>query len=145
MVRRMASGEKVPHETVFLGFTRHNPAFITHVTGRDQRFESRGSGSSPRRSISRRTWRRTSATSTEDGAKATRRRGWTPGQVPVVARAKNRIDFSIMGFARDGEEAHRGRTSRTTRISPAYFQPPRVSFEVRGEVEVVTEGPPPVP
>jgi hypothetical protein len=30
MVRKMASGESVQPDTLFLGFTRHNPTFISH-------------------------------------------------------------------------------------------------------------------
>lgn len=141
MVRRMASGEKVPHETVFLGFTRHNPAFITHGPA-GTNGSIKGVGFVPKKEY---------LEETLEGYLRHIDRGWREGYsqegLDLLVKylwspeAKNRIDFSIMGSLEMAKKHTWTNVQDNKDVTLLFFQPPRVSFEVRGEVEVVTEGP----
>ncbi|MDP2873300.1 MAG: pyridoxamine 5'-phosphate oxidase family protein [Bacillota bacterium] len=141
MVRRMASGEKVPPEQLFLGFTRHCPVFVSNGPA-GLNGAVKGVGFIPRDECLQ---------ETIEAYLAHIDLGWRDGysQAGLELLAKHvwgpecaaRLDFSLLGSL----ELAKRHTWDNLRENPAvtlcYFQPPGVSFEVRGTVEIHGEGP----
>jgi hypothetical protein len=140
MVRRMAAGEKVQPETVFLGFTRHNPTFISHGPA-GLNGSVKGVGFVPKKEYLEETlqaylrhidagWREGYS---EQGLKVLVEQVWSP-------EAEQRIDFSVMGSLELAFRHSWANYQVNRDVTLVFFQPPMVSFEVRGEIDVLKEG-----
>lgn len=141
MVRRMASGEKIQPEIMFLSFTRHNPAFISNGPG-GLNGSIKGVGFVPKKEYLDETlqaymrhidkgWRESYS---EEGLNLLVKYMWSP-------EAKARIDFSIMGSLEMAFKHSWANFQASKDVTLLFFQPAMVSYEVRGEIEIVREGP----
>ena len=141
MVRRMASGEKIRPEAMFLGFTRHNPVFISHGPA-GLNGSVKGVGFVPKKEYLDETieaylhhidkgWREGYS---EEGLNLLVNHVWAP-------EAKSRIDFSIMGSLEMAFKHSWTNFQVNKEVTLLFFEPPMVSYEVRGEIEIVREGP----
>ncbi len=141
MVRRLRGGEEVSPEQAFLNFTRHCPTLITQGPA-GLNGAIKGVGFVPRRefldevidaysSHIQSGWHRDYQ---QEGLSLLYRHIWSES-------AAQRIDFSRVVTL----EMARGHTWLNLQENPGvtlvYFQPPRVSFEVRGQAEIHTQGP----
>ncbi len=139
MVRRMA-GEEVRPETLFLGFTRHNPAFITSGPG-GLNGSIKGVGFVPKKEY------------LEETLQAYLRhidRGWRDGysqeglnvlvQHLWAPECTERIDFSVLGSLEMAFKHSWTNLQDNKAVTLLFYQPPMVSFEVRGEVEIHHDG-----
>jgi hypothetical protein len=140
MVRKMASGESVQPDTLFLGFTRHNPTFISHGP-RGLNGSIKGVGFLPKKEYLEETleaylrhidrgWHEGYS---QEGLKLLVKYIWAP-------EAKNRIDFSIMGSLEMAFKHSWANFEACNDVTLLFFQPPRVSYEVRGKIEIHKEG-----
>jgi len=140
MVHRMQEGQEVAREQVFLNFTRHCPTLITGgPAGLNGAVKGVGFVPKPRH-LSR----------TIDAYRKHIESGWHEGYpdegLQLLTKhiwsdeAAQRLDFSRLVTL---EMAH-GHTwanlQQDPRVTLVYFQPPRISFEVRGRVQIHTEG-----
>lgn len=141
MVRRLAAGEKVQPETMFLSFTRHNPTFISNGPG-GLNGSIKGVGFVPKKEYLQETleayihhidtdWREGYS---EEGLRLLARHVWGP-------EARQRIDFSIMGSLEMAFKHSWANFQANKAVTLLFFEPPMVSFEVHGEIEVLKEGP----
>lgn len=140
MVRSMASGEKVRQDTVFLSFTRHNPVFVSSGPA-GLNGSVKGVGFVPQKEY------------LEETLEVYMRHidaGWRDGYqdegLRLLARclwsqeAKDRIDFSILGSLEMAFKHTWANLQASKAVTLVFFQPPAVSYEVRGEVEICREG-----
>jgi len=141
MVRRMAAGEEVRPETLFLGFTRHNPAFITSGPA-GLNGSIKGVGFVPKKEYLEETleaylrhidggWREGYS---QEGLNVLVKHLWAP-------ECKDRIDFSVLGSLEMAFKHSWANLQTGKDVTLLFYQPPMVSFEVRGEVEVHRDGP----
>lgn len=140
MVRRMASGERVPPDSMFLSFTRHNPTFISNGPG-GLNGSIKGVGFLPKKECLEETleaylnhidrgWREGYS---EEGLNLLVKYMWAPV-------AKSRIDFSIMGSLEMAFKHSWANFQVSKDVTLLFFQPAMVSYEVRGEIEILRDG-----
>lgn len=140
LVRKMARGEKVQPETLFLGFTRHNPTFISHGPG-GLNGSIKGVGLVPKKEYLEETldaylrhidagWRDGYS---EDGLNLLVNHLWSP-------EAKSRIDFSVLGSLEMAFKHSWANFQVNKEVTLLFYQPPTVSYEVRGEIEILRDG-----
>ena len=141
MVRRMASGEKIRPEAMFLSFTRHNPVFISHGPA-GLNGSVKGVGFVPKKEYLDETieaymrhidrgWRDGYS---EEGLSLLVKYVWSP-------EAKSRVDFSFMGSLEMAFKHSWANFQVNKDVTLLFFEPAITSFEVRGEIEIVREGP----
>jgi hypothetical protein len=140
LIRRQADGERVPPHEIFLGFTRHNPAIVTQGPA-GLNASIKGVGYIPRPEFLQETLE---AYLEHIG------RGWREGYsqegLQVLMRllygegCPARIDFARLGSL----ELALDHTWRNLQADPTvtllFYQPPSVSFEVRGRAEIHRDG-----
>ncbi len=140
MVRNMASGEPVRPESLFLGFTRHNPTFISNGPA-GLNGSVKGVGFVPKKEYLEETleaylkhidagWREGYS---EEGLKLLVKHVWSP-------EARERLDFSAMGSLEMAFKHSWANYQANDEVTLVFFQPPRISFEVRGKIEIIEEG-----
>jgi hypothetical protein len=140
LIRRQAEGERVaPHE-IFLGFTRHNPAVVSYGPA-GLNASIKGVGYVPKAEY---------VQETLDAYLEHIERGWRDGYSEEGLRllmrllygdgCQERIDFTRLGSL----ELARHHTWDNLRANPSvtllFYQPPSVSFEVRGRAEIHEAG-----
>jgi hypothetical protein len=141
MVRRMASGEEIPPDKLFLGFTRHCPTFISNgPAGLSGSVKGVGfiptSADLPRILAAYRThidagWR---AGYSQEGLRILAREMWAEGQ-------SDHIDFELLGSLELAKKHSWDNFRANPEICLTFFQPPMVTYEVRGVVEIHESGP----
>jgi hypothetical protein len=140
LIRRQAEGERVaPHE-IFLGFTRHNPAVVSFGPA-GLNASIKAVGYVPKREF---------VQETLDAYLEHIGRGWREGYseagLQLLMRllygpgCLDRLDLACLGSL----ELAKDHTWANLRSNPAvtllFYQPPAVSFEVRGRAEIHEEG-----
>ncbi len=141
LVRKLAAGEKVKPETLFLSFTRHNPVLISNGPA-GLNGSVRGVGFVPKEEYLQETldaylhhinsgWREGYS---EEGLKLLVTHIWSP-------EARPRLDFSIMGSLELAGKHSWINFQSNKAVTVLFFEPPVVSFEVRGEIEIFEDGP----
>ncbi|MGC8873684.1 MAG: pyridoxamine 5'-phosphate oxidase family protein [Chloroflexia bacterium] len=142
LIQRQAAGEPIPRNEMLLGFTRHSPAVVTCGPA-GLNASIKGIGFVPK------------AEYLEEMIAAYLahiERGWHPGYAQEGLQllsdllyspgAEERLDFSRLGTL----ELARGHTYANLRADPRvtllFFEPPALSFEVRGRAEIHGEGSP---
>ncbi len=142
LVRRQAEGEDVPAHEIFLGFTRHNPAVVSHGPA-GLNASIKGVGFVPRSELLQETLA---------GYMAHIEKGWRDGYshegLQVLMHylygdgCLDRIDLTRLGSL----EMARDHTWRNYQADPTstllFFQPPAISYEIRGRVEIHEQGSP---
>lgn len=142
LIRRQAAGESIPRAEMLLGFTRHSPAVVSCGPA-GLNASIKGIGFVPKPEY---------LEETLAAYLAHIERGWRPGYPQEGLRllldllygpeAEQRLDFSRLGTL----ELARGHTYANLRADPRvtllFFEPPAVSFEVRGRAEIHEEGSP---
>ena len=140
LIRRQAEGEQVPAHEIFLGFTRHNPAVVSYGPA-GLNASIKGVGFVPRPEYLQETlaaylehihrgWREGYS---QEGLQLLMRFLYGPG-------CAERLDFFRLGsleLARDHSWTNY-RTNPTATL--LFYQPPAVSYEVRGHVEIHEAG-----
>ena len=140
MIRRQAEGEEIPPQEIFLGFSRHTPAVITSGPA-GLNASIKGVGYIPREEY---------VQETVDAYLQHIETGWREGYseagLQLLMRllygdgCQERIDFTRFGTL----ELARKHTWENLQLDPKvtllFYQPPVVSFEVRGKAEIHTEG-----
>ncbi len=140
LIRRQAEGEQVPHHEIFLGFTRHTPAIVSYGPA-GLNASIKGVGFVPKEEYVRETL---------DAYLEHINRGWREGYseegLQLLVRllygegCAGRIDFTKLGTL----ELARDHSWANFRANPActllFYQPPMISYELRGRVEIHTEG-----
>jgi hypothetical protein len=141
LVRRMAGGEQVPAEKVFLNFTRHCPVFVSSGPA-GLNGAVKGCGFVPKAEF----LAETTAAYLEH-INAGYRDGYSQKGLRLLVkymwgeRCAQRIDFSLLGSLELAKK-HSWKNYRShPEIVLCYFQPPVVSFEVRGTLEIHEDGP----
>jgi hypothetical protein len=140
LIERIAAQDDLPKETVFLGFTRHSPTIIT--TGSAGLNGSvKGVGFVPRREyieelLSRYTAHIESGWSTDYSARGLK----ILLDTVYGPRGEEMVDFTRLGTL----ELAKGHTWQNIRenhdVTLVFFEPPMVSFEVRGTAAIHEEG-----
>jgi len=140
MVRRLAAGERVPRERLFLSFTRHNPAIITSGPG-GLNGSIKGAGFVPREEYAHE-FLQTFLSHINAGW----RKGYAEQGLALLAQmvygeeGRKRLDFAKLGSL----ELARGHTwvniLHEPRATLLFYEPPSVSYEVRCRVEIHREG-----
>ena len=140
LIRRQAEGQAVAPNDMYLGFTRHNPGVVSHGPA-GLNASIKGIGYIPRPEY---------VEETLDAYLAHIRRGWREGygqdglrllmRVLYGEGCRERIDFSRLGSL----ELALDHTWTNLRADPAvtllFYQPPMISYEVRGRAEIHEEG-----
>jgi hypothetical protein len=140
LIRRQAMGEDVASHEIFLGFTRHNPAVVSYGP-EGLNASIKGVGYIPKPEYLRETF---------DAYMEHIQRGWRDGYfreglMLLMSRiygkdCKERIDFTRFGSL----ELALGHTWGNLQVNPAvtllFFQPPKISYEIRGRAEIHEEG-----
>ncbi len=140
LVRRQAAGEKVSHEEIFLGFTRHTPTFISNGSA-GLNGSIKGIGFLPKKQYLDETleaymehinrgWREGYS---EDGLAVLMRYMWGEG-------CRERIDFSILGSIELAKKHSWINYQENCETTLVYYQPPAITYEVRGKMEICTDG-----
>jgi hypothetical protein len=126
---------------MFLSFTRHNPTFISNGPA-GLNGSIKGVGFVPKKEFLQETldaytahidqgWREGYS---DAGLKLLVQHMWSP-------EAKGRVDFSIMGSLEMAFKHSWANFQANKDVTLLFFQPPMVSYEVRGEIEILKEGP----
>ncbi len=140
LIQRQASGEKVPAHEIFLGFTRHNPAIVSHGPA-GLNASIKGVGYIPKEAYIQgyidaylehinKGWREGYS---DEGLQLLVRMLYGPG-------CEERIDFTQFGsleLARDHSYINLKANDEVTLL---FYQPPVVSFEVRGKARIYEAG-----
>lgn len=140
LIRRQAEGEQVPPHEIFMGFSRHTPAVVSYGPA-GLNASIKGVGFIPKAEYLKeildaylehieRGWRNGYE---RDGLQLLRDRLYGEGCL-------ERIDFTRLGTL----ELARDHSWNNLRANPAvtllFYQPPAISYEVRGKVEIHLEG-----
>lgn len=142
LIRRQAEGQEVPPHEIFLGFCRHTPAIVSYGPA-GLNASIKGVGFLPKAAYLQETL---------DAYLAHIEAGWREGYsqagLHILMRllygegCADRIDFLKFGTL----ELARDHTWKNFRANPTatllFYQPPVVSFEVRGKVEIHEQGSP---
>ena len=140
LVRRQVEGENIHPREIFLGFTTHTPAIITHGSA-GLNGSIKGIGFLPKREYIEEIldiYMGHIATADQEhyadrGLKVLYEQMWSP-------QAFDKIDFSILGTL----ELAKGHTWTNLHENPEatllFYEPPVISFEVRCIAEIHTDG-----
>jgi len=140
LIRRQAEGEAVPAHEIFLGFTRHNPAVISHCSG-GLNGSIKGVGFVPKPPYLDETinaylahinlgWRDGYS---QEGLQLLLRLLYSPG-------CAKRLDFTVLGSLELAQKHSYVNLQENKAVTLLFYQPPAVSFEVRGWAEVHHQG-----
>jgi hypothetical protein len=140
LIRRQAMEEDIPSHEIFIGFTRHNPAIVSYGP-EGLNASIKGIGFIPKPEYLQETL---------EAYVGHIQRGWWDGYfregLKLLMRliygegCKERIDFTRFGSL----ELALGHTWRNLQTNPAvtllFYQPPEISYEIRGRAEIHEEG-----
>ena len=140
LVHRQALGERVPPHEIFLGFCRHTPAVVSYGPA-GLNASIKGVGYLPKAEYLQETL---------DAYLSNIEKGWRDGyseyglhilmDILYGEGCQERIDFTRFGTL----ELARDHTWTNLQANPIvtllFYQPPMVSYEVRGKVEIHQEG-----
>lgn len=140
LIRRQAAGEQIPHERIFLGFTRHNPAVVS-IGPAGLNGSIKGMGIVPKDEYQQET-----LDAYLEHINTGWREGYSAAGLQLLVRllygenCRERIDFtrlSSLELARDHSWANLRENPQATLV---FYQPPAISFEVRCRVEIHEQG-----
>lgn len=140
LVHRQANGEAVPAHEVFLGFTRHNPAVVSHgPAGLNASIKGVG-------------WVPKAAHLSDflDAYMAHIQAGWREGYSEAGLQllmkwiygpgCGDKIDFALLGSLELAKTHTWANLRANKECTLLFFEPPMVSFEARGHVEIHEHG-----
>ena len=140
LIKRQAMEEEVPSHEIFLGFTRHNPAIVSHGP-EGLNASIKGVGYIPKPEYLQET-----LDAYMEHIQRGRRDGYFREGLKLLMRliyekdCKERIDLTRFGSL----ELALGHTWANLQNNPAvtllFFQPPKISYEIRGRAEIHEEG-----
>ncbi|MBU0491912.1 MAG: pyridoxamine 5'-phosphate oxidase family protein [Chloroflexi bacterium] len=140
LVRAQAAGESVPRDQFLLGFTRHSPALISNGSA-GLNGSIKGVGFMPRAEY---------LDETVAAYLAHIQQGWREGYqragLALLLRymwgpdCKERIDFGYLTTLELAGKHSYTNIQENPQVTLLYYQPPTVSFEVRGVAEIVRQG-----
>jgi len=139
LVQRQAAGERVPAHEIYMGFTRHNPAVVS-VGPAGLNAAIKGVGFLPKE---------TYVDETLQAYMAHINAGWRPGYgeagLKVLVKmlygpgCEERVDFGLLGSLELAKAHSWTNFNVNTAVTLLFYEPPAVSFEARGHVEIHTE------
>jgi hypothetical protein len=142
LIRRQAAGESLPRGELLLGFTRHSPAVVTCGPA-GLNASIKGIGFIPKAEY---------LEETLAAYLAHIERGWRPGYREEGLRllverlysppAEGRLDFSRLGTLELARCHTYVNLQADPRVTLLFFEPPSVSYELRGRAEIHQEGSP---
>ena len=141
-VIRLSSGENISKEKIFLSFTSHNPALITHGPA-GLNGSIKGIGFVPKREYMDEVLAKymKHIQSYEQGDKTYGKRGLellvTEIYTPEV---RERIDFSILTTLELAKNHTWDNLQVNKEATYLFYQPPMISYEIRGEIVIDDEG-----
>ena len=136
------NGKEISHEKMFLSFTSHNPAFVSNGPA-GLNASIKGVGFVPKKEYLQETldaYLEHIATY-EEGDKTYSQRG-----LEVLIKhlycdeAKDRIDFSIVTTLEMAKKHSWENYKANNEATLIYYQPPVISYELRGKIEIEEEG-----
>lgn len=140
MVRRMLAGETVDRRELFLSFTRHTPTFISYgPAGLNGSVKGVGFVPKPEHLDEtvaaylehiRQGWRENYG---QEGLALLVKHIWGEG-------CRERIDFSRLVSIELARKHSWENFQHNPQVTLCFYEPPAISFEVRGTVEIHTEG-----
>ncbi len=141
MIRGMEQGNVPSPEKFFLGFTRHNPVFISHGSS-GLNGSVKGVGFVPKKQFLEeftqayldhieKGWRDGYS---DEGLKVLNETIWAPEN-------EDKIDFSVLGSLELAFKHSWQNYQEKDEVTLLFFEPPAVSFEVRGKIEIHRDGP----
>ena len=134
-IRKMMDNQKMDEREIYLGFTRHTPAMVTNGPA-GLNASIKGFGFVPRQEYIEKV---TSALNSEIEEKESKplKALWDNIYSPEASKNIDRTRLISLELARKHtfENVSPGKTQCTL----IYYQPPMVSFEVRGEVELACD------
>ena len=140
LVRRQVEGENLHPREIFLGFTTHTPAIITHGSA-GLNGSIKGIGFLPREEFIDEIlsiYMEHIGTAEEPryadrGLKILYEQMWSP-------KAKRRIDFSILGTLELAKAHTWTNIQENPNVTLLFYEPPVISFEVRTIAEIHNDG-----
>lgn len=140
LIRRQAMGEEVPDHEIFLGFTRHNPAIVSYGP-EGLNASVKGVGFIPKPEY---------LDETLNAYMKHIQRGWRDGYfeegLKLLMRliygrgCKKRIDFTRLGSLELALGHTWGNLQSNPTVTLLFYQPPEISYEIRGRAEIHQEG-----
>ncbi len=140
LVRRQAEEGDVPRNELFLGFTRHNPAVVSHGPA-GLNASIKGVGFIPKEEYLQETL---------DAYMSHINTGWREGYSEEGLRlllhmlycegCEERIDFTKMGSLELALDHSWANLRADPTVTLLFYQPPVISYEVRGKVEIHETG-----
>jgi hypothetical protein len=140
LVRRMAAGEQVARDALFLNFTRHSPTFVSNGPA-GLNGSVKGSGFVPKKEYLEET-----LDAYVEHIRAGQRDGYRQRGLDLLVKhvwgeaCADRVDFSLVGSLELAKKHSWQNYLANKEVVLVYYQPPMVSFEVRGRVEIHEEG-----
>lgn len=140
LIRRQAEGERVPAHEIFLGFARHNPAIVSSGSaGLNASIKGVGFVPKPQH-----------LPAILDTYLAHIERGWHDGYslegLQLLWRllygpgCREQIDFTRFGSLELARDHTWTNLRANPRVTLLFYQPPAISYEVRGKAEVHEPG-----
>jgi hypothetical protein len=140
LIARQAAGEEVAHHEIFLGFTRHTPAIVSHgPAGLNASIKGVGFVPKPEH-----------LQETLDAYLEHIQRGWRDGYsdegLQLLMRmlygegCEERIDFARFGSLELALDHSWDNLRADPTVTLLFYQPPAISYEVRGKAEIHEEG-----
>jgi hypothetical protein len=142
LVQRQAAGEKVPHHEIFLGFTRHSPAVVTQGPA-GLNASIKGVGFVPQEAYLEEFLKAYHA-HIEQGSRPTYREEGLKLLVRLLygENCAARLDFTRLGSLELARQHTYTNLQHNDQVTLLFYEPPAVSFEVRGRAEIHHEGSP---
>ncbi len=142
LVKRQADGERVPPHEIFLGFTRHNPVVISNGSA-GLNGSIKGVGFVPKAEYLQETL---------DAYLAHINRGWWHGYsrhgLALLMRhiygpgCAEKLDFGVFGSLELARRHTYTNLQEHPEVTLLFYEPPEMSFEVRGRAEIHHAGSP---
>jgi hypothetical protein len=140
LIRRQAEGEEIQPQEIFLGFSRHTPAIVSSGPA-GLNASIKGVGFIPKEEYLR---------DTVDAYLQHIQVGWRDGYSEVGLQllmrllygegCQERIDFTRFGTLELARQHTWENLQSDPKVTLLFYQPPTVSFEVRGRAEIYEEG-----
>jgi hypothetical protein len=142
LIRRQAAGGKVPPHEIFLGFSRHTPTIVSHGPA-GLNASIKGTGFVPKPQYLQETL---------DKYLVHIEQGWREGyqrqglallvSVLYGEGCRERIDFARLGSLEMALDHTWENLRASSVVTLLFYQPPAISYEVRGRAEIHEEGSP---
>ncbi len=142
LLRRLAAGERIPREQMFLGFTRHNPTVVSYGPA-GPNGAIKGVGWMPRPEYLEET-----LAAYDEHIRSGWREGYGAAGMQILLQqlygeeSRERVDFERLGSLELAKGHSWTNLSANPRATLVFYEPPVTSYEVRAGVEIHEPGSP---